>query len=162
MPKALWGRSLAALARKQSKFGPKWQGIRQKEFSRTNGRCESCGGQARSLHEIWDYDDARHVQRLVGFEPVCELCSLTQHMGRAHEIGRGAEAEQQIARVNGISLEQVGTMLQTAAIVWMARNEHSWTQDLSWLRDRAGEYGMSREDVDEAEKLFPQMGWKKP
>jgi hypothetical protein len=82
-------------------------------------------------------------------------------MGRAHEIGRGAEAEQQIARVNGISVEQVGTMLQTAAIVWMARNEHSWAQDLSWLRDRAGEYGMSLEDVDEAEKLLPELGWKK-
>ena len=95
-------------------------------------------------------------------KPVLRTLQPNSAYGRAHEIGRGEEAEQQIATVNGISPEQVRKMLQTAAIVWMVRNEHSWTQDLSWLRDRAGEYGLSREDVDEAEKLLPELGWKKP
>ncbi len=83
-------------------------------------------------------------------------------MGRAHEIGRGEEAEQHIAKINGTSREEARKMLQTAAIVWMARNKLSWTQDLSWLRDRAGEYGLSQQDVDEAERLMSQQNWKKP
>jgi len=162
VPRPLWGKSLAALARKNNSFHSRWQAIRQKEFTRTRSKCESCGGEARSLHEIWEYDDTKHVQCLAGFETVCDVCSLAQHMGRAGEIGRADEAEQHIATVNHISREEVRAMLKLVGIAWWRRSQHSWTQDLSWLRDRASQYGITAEDVDQAQKQLASPGWKKP
>jgi len=156
VPSPLWRKTLANLARNNSVWRTKWQTVRSKEMERTAGKC-GCGGQAQSLHEVWEYDDKGHVQRLVGFETVCGDCSLAQHIGRAFQIGKGEEAIKHIMKVNGITYSAADQLVEEAKIMWQIRSSHEWKQDLSWLRDRARVYGITSEDVDLAEGLIRSL-----
>ena len=153
VPSPLWRKTLANLARNNSAWRSKWQTIRSTEMKRTGGKC-ACGAQAHSLHEVWEYDDREHVQRLAGFETVCSDCSLAQHIGRAFQIGKGEEALKHIMKVNGITYTAANELVEKAKIVWEIRSSYEWRQDLGWLRSRVGAFGITLEDVDLAEEVI--------
>jgi 5-methylcytosine-specific restriction endonuclease McrA len=72
VPRPAWGRSLAKLLPRQE-----WDRIRKEVYERNNRRCTICGNGGRiTCHEIWDYDDVNHTQRLVGFSALCGSCHL--------------------------------------------------------------------------------------
>ena len=49
-------------------------------------RVEARPGRVR--HEVWDYDDARRVQRLVRLIALCPACHEVKHLGLAAKRGR--------------------------------------------------------------------------
>lgn len=53
-----------------------WDRIRRQTYRRAGYRCEVCGRRDEPLHahEMWTYDDRRHVQQLVALRCLCELC----------------------------------------------------------------------------------------
>ncbi len=152
IPTPLWGRSLANLARKG--WGPQWEAIRLKEFSKTSGKCEFCSGPGVILHEHWEYDDSRNVQRLSVFSVTCDRCSLVHHFGRAGKMGRENEALWHMMQVIRISQAEAESLVEQAFDDWERRSMCTWIQDFGWLRSRVWEYGLSEHDIAKAEQLL--------
>lgn len=63
-----------------------WSKLSRKVRGENNFTCQQCGSQEdRSrrwythLHEIWEFDDKKHIQKLVGFECLCPDCHHIRH-----------------------------------------------------------------------------------
>ena len=105
---------------------------------RSGKRCEICGGQGSrypvDCHEIWDYNDHRQIQTLIGLIALCPACHEVKHIGRAMATGHFERALHHLAKVNNWSRahadEYVAVQLQIHAI----RSTHRWTLDISWLQ----------------------------
>ena len=78
VPSTVWFSSLYRLMSRET-----WNSIRD-GIIRENGRkCQICGETAgiMNLHEIWEYDDVNHVQKLEGFILLCKMCHHVKHIG---------------------------------------------------------------------------------
>jgi len=92
-----------------------WDKIRFISYAAAGNVCELCGDTGKNqgykhnveCHEIWEYDDVNHIQRLAGLISLCPTCHQVKHIGRAIAIGKEKEAHAQLRKVNGWSPEQV-------------------------------------------------------
>lgn len=84
-------------------------------------------------HEKWEYNDARHVQKLTGTVCLCERCHGVKHYGFSAVQGRGDEMRHHLAVVNGWDTRKTVAYLQACFGVWAQRCLHEWTVDMSWL-----------------------------
>ncbi len=159
-PSTMWGKSLASLARSDPSWWSKWQAIRQRELSRSRGRCDICGNNGVIVHEKWDYGEKGFVQRLNGFEVTCENCSLVHHIGRASVTGQEERAFDHLKKVNGLLDDEAEALVEKAFGTWEWRSRFQWNLDLTWLRMRCSDYGISEKDVDEAENLLRTLEWR--
>ena len=41
-----------------------------------------------NCHEIWEYDDKNHIQKLLGFIALCSMCHHVKHIGFAGILAR--------------------------------------------------------------------------
>lgn len=85
------------------------------------------------LHEEWEYDDGRRIQRLVGLVPACPQCHLATHMGYANAMARGDEAIKHLAKVNGWTVRQAKAHCDRAFTQWSQRVLSSYTLDVDFL-----------------------------
>jgi hypothetical protein len=133
VPSTCWFSNLRSELSKEE-----WDDLRRPVFERAGNRCEVCGqrGTAHPVecHEVWEYDDEHHVQRLTGLMALCPACHEAKHMGYASSTGRGAQARAHLARVNGWSMDDVELYLDAQFEQWSRRSQHQWSLDLSWLR----------------------------
>jgi hypothetical protein len=115
-----------------------WDRLKKMTAQAAGYRCEICGGRGPrwpvEAHEIWQYDDAGHVQKLVGLIALCPDCHSVKHIGLARAQGRGGQAIQHLARVNGWSIEDAELYIEAQFEVWSRRSTHEWTLDISWLQ----------------------------
>ena len=118
-----------------------WDALRLPLFEKAGYRCEVCGqrggeGKAHRVecHEVWEYDDERHVQRLAGLMVLCPACHEAKHIGYAATVGRAGQARAHLARVNGWTMEMVELYLEAQFEQWSRRSQHEWSLDISWLR----------------------------
>ena len=97
--------------------------------------CRICGaeGDSLELHEQWQYDDKRLVQRLIGLLPICQNCHLSMHLGRANQLGLGDKAQQHLSRINQWTSRQTKKHIKDAFQKWMQRSNYQYSLDLSWL-----------------------------
>ncbi len=114
-----------------------WDQLRRPIFKRAGNRCEVCGGKGThhpvECHEVWQYNDEQHIQRLVGLVALCPACHEAKHMGFASSTGRGGQARAHLARMNGWSMDDVELYLEAQFEQWSRRSQHEWSLDLSWL-----------------------------
>ncbi len=116
----------------------KWNRLRRETLERAGHRCEVCGAGARlECHEVWEYDDERHVQRLSGLTALCSRCHEVKHIGLAGVRGRGERAMRHLARVNGWSAQDAELYVESVFETWHRRSRHDWALDIGWL-DRHG------------------------
>ncbi len=81
-----------------------WNKLRRETVERAGKRCEICAAGGRlECHEMWEYDDERRIQRLSGLVALCHRCHEVKHLGLAGVRGRGKQAMEHLARVNGWS-----------------------------------------------------------
>lgn len=124
VPRPLWGVSLC----RQLK-GVRWDRLRRSLVEAAGGRCECCG-EARDrgmvCHEVWAYDDDASVATLVGFRIICPACNFVTHRGMASRIDRGDQADEHMAQVNGVSLEEARRLYWEAFAMWRERSERPW------------------------------------
>ena len=124
-----------------------WERLKKIVSERAGRRCEICGGQGPrwpvECHEVFSYDDARHIQRLERLLALCPSCHEVKHIGLAGVRGRRAEAVRHLARVNGWSAVDAELYLEACFELWHRRSNHEWTLDLSLL----GQYGVKVEPV---------------
>jgi hypothetical protein len=136
IPRSLWGVNL------REKLGQSaWDRLRKGCYAKARNLCEICGGVGKrhpvECHEIWDYDDKKHVQKLVGLIALCPYCHEVKHYGRACAIGRAEDAQRQFLKINGCTAEQMRKHIDEVKALWEERSESEWIQDLTWLEKSA-------------------------
>jgi len=121
--------------------------LRRETYRRAGHKCELCDQQDQQLeaHEVWEYDKAAGIQRLLRLISVCHACHEVQHFGLARMRGRGTAAQAHLAKVNGWDDATARRHIDEAFAVWKQRNKVAWTLDLAILAD----YGVSPPTTDE-------------
>lgn len=118
-----------------------WDKIRFISYAAANNKCQICGGTGKKqgykhdveCHEIWQYDDVNHIQKLVGLISLCPTCHQVKHIGRAIAIGKQKECYRQLAKVNEWSLDEINAHIQESFDLHKERSKYQWELDLSIL-----------------------------
>jgi hypothetical protein len=79
VPEQSWGINLAHIL-----TGPVWDTLRKEVYAKAHWSCEICGNTGVQLHchEVWEYNDKKHIQTLVKLQCLCVYCHDTKHWGR--------------------------------------------------------------------------------
>ncbi len=129
VPSTAWRKNLRSML-----SSSQWDSIRRAAYVRAGRRCTACGRPGRlEAHEVWEYDDDAHIQRLVDVVALCHDCHMVKHLGYASTQGKASRAIAHLARVNGWSLEDAKLYLEAQFELWARRSRHQWQLDLSWL-----------------------------
>lgn len=129
-----------------------WDKIRYESYRDAGYRCSVCGLLRVTLfcHEVWSYDDDRHIQKLVGFTALCNLCHMVKHIGFA-----GIQAEdgklnynsliKHFRRVNKCSYEDFELARHLAFQVWEDRSMYEWKIELGQYQSllKGGDNGVA-------------------
>ena len=119
-----------------------WDRIRRKTYRDANYVCQVCGERGEKwpveCHEIWQYDDKNHVQKLAGLIALCPDCHKVKHIGYASISGNYQVAKAQLAKVNNWKEETAESYISSAFSVWKRRSRCEWKLDLSWLQSSFG------------------------
>jgi hypothetical protein len=118
-----------------------WDKLRFLTYEKADNKCEICGDNGLNqgykhrveCHEIWDYNDETHVQKLVGLISLCPICHQVKHIGRAIAMRNHQDAYIQLAKVNKWTPKQVETHILESFELHRERSKHQWTLDLSIL-----------------------------
>jgi hypothetical protein len=130
VPATSWGRSLKRLLPQSD-----WDRIRRQAYAQYGHRCGIGATQGRlNSHELWDYDDVNHVQKLVGFIALCDLCHFVKHLGFAGILATEGKLNfenvlQHFLKVNECDLETLNMHRKQAAKQWRERSMHKWVVD---------------------------------
>ena len=134
VPSTTWGENLRSMLSKSE-----WDRIRKSVYEKAKNKCEICGGVGPKwpveCHEIWQYEEESKTQFLRGFIALCPKCHQVKHMGRTMSIGKGKQATQHLARVNGWSIQDAQYYIEVMFEIWHRRSQENWTLDISWLKD---------------------------
>jgi hypothetical protein len=130
VPRPLWGKSASQLFKKRAI----WKRIRGDALQAANGACEVCQhipneiyGDPLNCHEVWKYDDRLRTATLNAFKIHCVKCDSAAHIGMAIAYGAGDAAITQLAKVNGIQVEDAKAVVSKAMSVWRVRSKKEWT-----------------------------------
>ena len=134
VPETSYGKNL------REKIGRDWQELRR--IRSAHGRkCVYCGwvesgGKYTHLHELWDYDDERHIQKLIGFECVCPDCHSIHHWGFSKFKGLDMDyLLEHACEINGCSESEFRKHIEDSFETWRERSRHTWTTDTSFYTD---------------------------
>ena len=137
IPRPLWGRSLAKLAPRNE-----WEKLRIQVFEWYDRRCGICraGNPTMICHEVWQYDDVNHVQRLADLMLVCEMCNRCIHFGQSERLAAEGKLDLEMVMahfcsVNGADRFELTMERSRAGKEWNERNKHEWTQDFGEYSD---------------------------
>ena len=112
-----------------------WDRIRRAAYARAGGRCSICGAAGMlEAHEIWSYDDNKHIQKLEDVIAVCPACHEVIHIGRTSLMGREKEAQAHFMKVNGATQSEYHAALGQANREHAERSRHEWVTDISKLK----------------------------
>lgn len=131
LPVATWQTNLRTAVSSE-----RWNALRKYCYQAAGHRCEICGERGNphiECHEVWSFDDTRHIQKLERLLATCPKCHKGHHLGQAKRLGLYEDVLQQLQLVNGWSWEQVREEIAKAEALWRRRTKHAWTVDLSWL-----------------------------
>jgi hypothetical protein len=127
-----------------------WDRIRAQVYERAGHSCEVCGGCGSrhpvECHEMWEYEEATGVQRLVRMIALCPACHEVKHIGLAGVKGRGEQASAHLAEVNGWTPQVADRYINQAFVVWGKRSDRAWSLDVSVL----AAYGIDPATIAEA------------
>jgi hypothetical protein len=119
-----------------------WDRLRRQVAKAAGQRCEICGGRGRrwpvECHEVFSYDDERHVQRLERLVALCPACHSAKHIGHAAIRGGRRQAVAHLAKVNGWTVDDAELYIEAVMEQWAARSRHRWQLDLGHLEKHYG------------------------
>lgn len=118
-----------------------WNRLRKKVYAQAGHRCEICSGKGDKwpveCHEIWEYDDDYHVQRLDRLIALCPACHKVKHMGRTEVVCSSDEVKQireHLANVNGWTYEEAMGYINKCFFIWKLRSQYQWKLDIDALK----------------------------
>ena len=114
-----------------------WDKLRKRVYAEYSHKCGICGATEGRLncHEIWEYDDTNHEQKLKGFIALCDLCHHVKHIGLAGILSQEGKLDlekvvEHFMKVNGCDSRTLEEHRQKAFEQWRERSRHSWRVDL--------------------------------
>ena len=114
-----------------------WDILRHEAYQGANYICEICGGKGDKwpveCHEIWEYDDIKHIQTLKGLTALCPNCHAVKHMGYSSISGNFSGALSHFMSVNNLDKFEAARLVDKAFRLWKSRSEYNWTVDMTWL-----------------------------
>ena len=135
VPTTLWGKSAARLMKRAD-----WDERRQRVFATQKHRCGICRQKSElKCHELWEYDQSRHIQRVLGFIGVCDLCHFAIHFGCAQRVATEeylnlAKVISHACSVNRCTRKEWAAHVADAFSIWRERSLHQWTIDWNdWI-----------------------------
>ncbi len=143
VPQTAWFSNVRSMVSKED-----WDILRRETYKKAHYKCEICGGVGDrhpvECHEIWQYDDSNHIQKLAGLIALCPSCHEVKHIGLASVHGRQYIAKEHLAKVNGWSEEQVDQYVDEQFEKWQQRSRYQWEIDLKWLEEKKIKYRNDR------------------
>ena len=122
-----------------------WDKIRKRCYADVNYKCQICGSDGKNqifvtrgsikgtlnCHEIWEYDDNKHIQKLEGFLALCNDCHMIKHIGFASiQDSKGLlDMDKLIGhfmKVNGVSRKTFDKHHEESLKVMGERSQHEW------------------------------------
>ena len=150
VPSTVWYLSIYQFYKK-ARQPQKWHEIKKGLFEKEGRFCWICREESAKLeaHEIWSYDDIRHIQKLEGIHHLCHFCHKIKHIGlwlHTQDGERMLKKEgflkediiRHFCKVNGCSWEEFKRQEDEAFRVWKQRSRFQWKQDF-------GEYDPAHE-----------------
>lgn len=114
-----------------------WDKLRKRVYAEYAYICAICGAAEGRLncHEIWEYDDNNHEQRLKGFVALCNMCHFVKHIGLTGIFGQEGKVDyekvvEHFMKVNGCDRETFEQHRHKAFEQWRERSKFSWRVDL--------------------------------
>ncbi|MCJ7431667.1 HNH endonuclease [Candidatus Bathyarchaeota archaeon] len=137
VPSTVWESSVYKLMSREV-----WDSIRN-DFIKENGRkCQVCGETSgtMNLHEIWNYDDKKHVQKLEGFILLCRMCYHVKHIGLAGILANQGKLDydkaiEHFCKVNDCTKKEFEKHKAKAFEIWRERSEYEWNQDFGKYKE---------------------------
>jgi 5-methylcytosine-specific restriction endonuclease McrA len=137
VPSTVWESSVYKLMSREV-----WDSIRN-DFIKENGRkCQVCGETSgtMNLHEIWNYDDKKHVQELEGFLLLCRMCHHVKHIGLAGILANQGKLDydkviDHFCKVNDCTKKEFEKHKAKAFEIWRERSEYEWNQDFGKYKE---------------------------
>lgn len=120
-----------------------WDVIRKKCYAEASHKCEICGDVGTNqgvkhkveCHEVWNYDDENHIQKLIGLIALCPNCHKSKHVGLAQIKGEEGIVINQLMNVNGMTEDEAVSYIDESFGVWEKRSESEWELDISYLEE---------------------------
>jgi len=126
----------------------KWDKLRKGVYAEYRHRCGICGADSSRLncHEIWEYDDHNHEQRLLGFIAICDLCHHVKHIGLAGILASQGKLDyekvvEHFMKVNGCDRRTFEEHKKKAFAQWRERSRYEWKVDLGDYEDLVANKG---------------------
>ena len=79
VPSSSWNQNLRSLLKPKM-----WESLRKEIYKKYNYKCAICNSGGRlHAHEVWEYDDKNHIQKLENLIALCSKCHAVKHIGLA-------------------------------------------------------------------------------
>jgi len=131
VPKTSWGANLRSLMSNAA-----WDKTRKQAYTQYGNKCGICRAKGRlNCHEIWEYDDKRHIQKLACFIALCDLCHHVKHFGLANILAAEGklnleEVVEHFLKVNECDRGAFESHADQAAAKWRERSQYDWKVEL--------------------------------
>jgi len=118
-----------------------WDKIRKDCYQKYNNRCGICNAEGRlSCHEIWNYNDETHIQKLEGFIALCTPCHNIKHIGLSQILADEGKLDfnklvEHFCKVNNCNFETFKEHHKKSFSNWKERSKHDWEIDFGDFSD---------------------------
>jgi len=137
VPETVWCKNLRNNVSKSV-----WDTIRFNCYNKYQNKCRICGKDGRlDCHEIWAYDDEKHIQKLLGFVALCKDCHNIKHIGRSGILAEQGKLDfghliDHFCQVNNCSKSEFNQYYKQAFAQWHERSQYQWQLDFGEYADK--------------------------
>lgn len=140
IPKTSWFSNVRSAVSKAE-----WDKIRKQVYEKAYYVCEICGDigphHPVEAHEVWEFNDKKLTQTLIGMIALCPNCHLVKHMGFANISGKRNIATNHFIKVNNLKKDEAQILINDAFVLWKKRSQFIYKLDISYLK----KYGINIE-----------------
>ena len=135
VPKTSWYTNVRSNISKEQ-----WDKLRNECYTKAHYKCEVCGGKGHKwpveCHEVWEYDDVNHIQKLARLIALCPNCHTTKHPGLAAINGKHHIVMSQLTKINNMTDKEAAIYLEKCFEIWRERSKHEWILDISFIKNK--------------------------
>ncbi|MEW5946020.1 MAG: HNH endonuclease [bacterium] len=131
VPSISWGKNLRKSITKKN-----WDKIRKTTYANCRYKCGICGAKSKlNCHEIWEYDDEKHNQKLKSFIALCDVCHRVKHIGQAGILALEGKLDyektvEHFIKANNCNEKTFREHRESAFDKFHERSKHEWHIDL--------------------------------
>ncbi len=136
VPSSSWNQNLRSLLKPIM-----WEKLRKSIYKKNNYKCAICNSGGRlHAHEVWEYDDKNHTQKLKSLIAVCSKCHAVKHIGLAGiQASKGKLNYENLVKyfmkVNNCDRITFEKHQKETFKKFEERSRYEWELDLSKLKD---------------------------